>query len=111
MVLQLVGMAAQQGSAGDVVDVSVCEFYTVDLEMFLKKGLECDKDSTDALLRGIYFRGVLLICESSDVGMWSTITIYIDSFCDFPWFVRGFCYWPSTYGRHVVLELCFASCL
>ena len=50
MALQFVGMSAQQGPIGDVEDVSVCEFWTVDLEMFSKKGLECNKDSTDALL-------------------------------------------------------------
>ena len=77
MALQLVEMAAQHGPAGDVEDMDVCEFRTVDLEMFPKKGLECNKDCTDALLQGIYFMGVLLTCESSNVGMWSTIVSMI----------------------------------
>ena len=50
MALQLVGMATQQGPTGHVEDVGVCEFRTMDLEMFPKKGLECNKDSIDALL-------------------------------------------------------------
>ena len=76
------------------------------LELFPERDLECDEDSIDTLLRG-YLRKVMVTCKISNVVMHSMVIVYVDSLCNCPWFVGGFCNLPSSYERGV----CFGTVL